>query len=410
MEYTLFYDTNALLNLQNKAFEENFIISQKTLEEIEHIKCSKNKDGEIKWKAANTSRLINSNVGKYDVVATNSEIKKLLTEFDVDETPDNIIIASAYYINKSVPVIVVSDDSNVKFISRCIFGLLTKGTNELNLVDNEEYIGYKEITMSDEEMNYFYNHINDNIYDLLINEYLIIYNKDGEWVDNRRWDGETHKTLNYKQINNTFIGKIKPINTCQMLAFDMLQNKDITVKVLSGRWGSGKSLLSLSNSLNLIQQGKYDKIVFLRNAIHISGVEEVGYIPGSLEEKYSGFTAAIADHLGGEQGLSYLETQGSISIEHIGEIRGRTYDNSIVYVAEAENLTKDHVQLLISRIGENSILILDGDYKQVDSPIFRLNNGLMSAIDRLKGHSKFGFIKLNKTERSATAEMAELLD
>ena len=106
MEYKLFLDTNALLNLQKEAFNESFVISQKTLEEIENIKVSGNKDGEIKYKARLISHLLDENYGKYEVVVLNSEIKEIVSDFDLDITPDNIILASAYYYNsKKSPII-----------------------------------------------------------------------------------------------------------------------------------------------------------------------------------------------------------------------------------------------------------------------------------------------------------------
>lgn len=410
MGYRLFLDTNALLNLQDKAFNENFVISQKTLEELEDIKSSSKKDGEVKHKARKIARLLDINDGNYTVIRTDSKVKDCIKNFDLDETPDNIILASAYIFNENENVIVVSDDINVKFISRNIFNLLTKGIDELSLVESEEYTGYKEIVMSDNEMSYFYSNIDKNIYGLLINQYLVIQNEAGEIIDNRRWDGTTHKAMSYKQINNDFFGRVKPRNNAQVLSFDMLQNKEETIKILSGRWGSGKDFLMISNALELIKQGKYDRLVYIRNAIGISDAQEIGFLPGDMQEKLAPFTAALADHLGGQQGLEFQMMQGNIVVEHLGFIRGRTYLNSIVYVSEAENLTKDHVQLLISRIGEGSTLWMNGDYKQTDSHIFRMNNGLMSAINCLKGHPRFGFVKLNKTERSETAEIAELLD
>ena len=78
--------------------------------------------------------------------------------------------------------------------------------------------------------------------------------------------------------------------------------------------------------------------------------------------------------------------------------------------SEAENMTKEHIQLLLSRIGDNSALWLNGDFRQIDSNIFESNNGLSSIINKLKGNSRFGYVQLQKTERSETAELANLLD
>lgn len=411
MEYKLFLDTNALLNLQKEAFKETFVISQKTLEEIENIKTSLHKDGEVKYKARQVSRLLDEHFGEYEVIPNDDKIKNIISDFSLDETPDNIILASAYLYNNVFPIIVCTDDLNCKFISKNIFKLTTKGVNELNIVKNiDEYTGYKDITLSDEEMSYFYLHINENIYNSLLNEYLIIRKSDGEVVDYRKWNGEEYHLLSYKQINSRFMGKIKPRNPQQILAFDMLQDKDETIKIISGKFGSGKDYLMIANALKLIEEGKFEKLIYVRNAIGVKDVSEIGFIPGSKLEKLLPFAMPLADHLGGQTGLEMQLMAGTIEIEHLGYIRGRDIKNTIIYVSEAENLTKEHVQLLIGRVGEGSTLWMNGDFKQTDSALFRNNNGLLSTVQKLSGHEKFGYVQLQKTERSETAAMADLLD
>lgn len=412
MEYTLFLDTNALLSLGENAFKEKFIIAQKTLEEIENIKVSNSKDGEVKYKARQISRLLDKHDGEYDVVLYSPKIKEIIDSYFLSETLDNIILASAYYYNSNVSeVLVCSDDLNCKFISRNIFRLPTKGVSDINLVKNlDEYLGYKELTLSDEEMSYFYCHTNENIYDCILNEYLIIKKSDGEVVDYRKWDGNEYKTVSYKQINSAFMGKVKPLNPQQVLAFDMLQNKEQTIKVISGKFGTGKDMIMIVNALKLIEEGKFDKLIYIRNAVDVKDSSAIGFLPGSKDEKLRPYAMPLADHLGGETGLDMQIMAGNIEIEHLGYIRGRDLKNAIVYCSEAENLTKEHVQLLIGRIGNGSSLWLNGDFKQTDNAVYRMNNGLLSAVQKLAGHEKFGYVQLLKTERSETAAMADLLD
>lgn len=412
MEYKLFLDTNALLNLGENAFKEKFIIAQKTLEEIENIKVSNSKDGEVKYKARQISRLLDKHDGEYDVVLYSPKIKEIIDSYFLSETPDNIILASAYYYNSNVSeVLVCSDDLNCKFISRNIFGLPTKGVSDINLVKNlDEYLGYKELTLSDEEMSYFYCHTNENIYDCILNEYLIIKKSDGEVVDYRKWDGNEYKAVSYKQINSAFMGKVKPLNPQQVLAFDMLQNKEQTIKVISGKFGTGKDMIMIANALKLIEEGKFDKLIYIRNAVDVKDSSAIGFLPGSKDEKLRPYAMPLADHLGGETGLDMQIMAENIEIEHLGYIRGRDLKNAIVYCSEAENLTKEHVQLLIGRIGNGSSLWLNGDFKQTDNALYRMNNGLLSAVQKLAGHKNFGYVQLSKTERSETAAMADLLD
>ena len=411
LEYKLFLDTNALLNLQESAFKEDFFISQKTLEEIENIKSSGKKDGEIKYKARLISHLLDKYTGSYTVIKTDSHIKSILSEFDLDETPDNIILATAYACNQSQPVLVCTDDLNCRFISRDIFKLQTKGTDDINIVKNvDEYSGYKDVTLSDEEMSNFYLHTDNNIFGCVLNEYLIIRKSDGEVVDYRRWNGYEYTALSWKQVNSHFLGKIKPRNPQQVLAFDMLQNKDETIKVISGKFGSGKDYIMIANALKLIEDGKYEKLLYVRNAVGVKDAQEIGYLPGDKNSKLRPYAMVLADHLGGETGLDMQIMSGNIEIEHLGYIRGRDIKNTIIYCSEAENLTKEHVQLLIGRVGDGSTLWMNGDFKQTDSHIFRINNGLLSTVQKLAGHEKFGYVRLEKTERSETAAMADLLD
>ena len=411
MEYKLFLDTNALLNLQESAFKEEFFISQKTLEEIENIKSSSIKDGEVKYKARIVSRLLDKHYGKYTVIRNDANIKTVLSSVSLEETPDNIILASAYICNHKQPTLVCTDDLNCRFISRNIFNLPTKGINEINLVKNvDEYSGYKDITLSDEEMSDFYLHINDNKFNCMLNEYLIIRKSDGEVVDYRRWNGDEYVALSWEQINSHFLGKIKPRNPQQVLAFDMLQNSDETIKVISGRFGSGKDYIMIANALKLIEDGKYEKLLYVRNAIGVKDAQEIGYLPGDKNSKLRPYAMVLADHLGGETGLDMQIMSGNIEIEHLGYIRGRDIKNTIIYCSEAENLTKEHVQLLIGRVGVGSALWMNGDFRQTDSHIFRINNGLLSTVQKLAGHEKFGYVRLEKTERSETAALADLLD
>ena len=411
MEYKLFLDTNALLNLQGAVFKENFIISQKTLEEIENIKSSGLKDNEIKYKARKIAHLLDEYYGSYIVKKYDSDVKNVLQLLTLDETPDNIILATAYIVNKETPVLVCTDDLNCRFIAREIFGLKTKGSYDLDLIKNvDEYKGYKEVTLSDSEMSDFYLHQNSNPFGCIRNEYLIVRKSDGEVVDYRRWDGAEYVALSYKQVNSHFLGKIKPRNPQQTLAFDMLQNKEMTIKVISGRFGSGKDYVMLGNALKLVEDGKYDKLIYIRNAIGVKDANDIGFIPGDKNLKLRPYAMVLADHIGGETGLDLQIMSGNIEVEHLGYIRGRDLKNSIIYCSEAENLTKEHVQLLIGRVGEGSSLWMNGDFKQTDSYIFRNNNGLLSTVKKLAGHEKFGYIRFEKTERSETAAMADLLD
>ena len=412
MEYVLFYDTNALLKLERVAFREPFIISQKTLEEIEGIKTNSHKDYEVKYKARVISRLLNENESIVNVIPFNSDIKKILEEHNLDETPDNVILASAEKCNKNNNVLVVTDDLNCKFISKSIFGLKTKSVDEINIVKSiEDYKGAKHLFFSDDEMSEFYKNLNVNNFNCLDGEYLIIHKSDGEIVDYRMWNGNEYKPVPKSRTVTVSGGeKVKPRNPEQVVAFDMLNDDQRTVKVITGRMGTGKDFIMISNAMQQIESGKYKKLVFVINPINVYNTAGIGYLPGDKLDKLKSFSMILAEHIGGEEALDYYSDECQIEIEYLGFIRGRDYKDSIIYCTEAENMTREHIQLLIGRVGEGSSIWLNGDFKQTDSPVFRVNNGLMNLVQKLAGHKKFGYVQLDKIERSETAMLVDLLD
>jgi PhoH-like ATPase len=152
------------------------------------------------------------------------------------------------------------------------------------------------------------------------------------------------------------------------------------------------------------------KLVYVRNNIEVKDSKPIGHLPGTANEKLMPFAMPLADHIGGADALELMINQGKIEIIHFGQIRGRDLKNSIIMCSEVENMTKEHIQLLIGRVGVGSVLWLDGDVKQVDMEVFRQNSGMQIALERLRGHRRFGYVKLLKTERSETAAMADLLD
>lgn len=271
------------------------------------------------------------------------------------------------------------------------------------------YKGYIETISNEEQWGELYSNPTNNLYDCLENQYLIVNNDNGD-IDHFKWSNGSYKKLAYKAINNSFVSKIKPRNSQQICAFDMLQDKRTTIKILTGRFGSGKTFLMVANALQLLYENKFDRIVWVRNNVNVKDTKDLGALPGDEFSKLLPFVMPLADHVGGVDGIEVLIRQGKLEVQHLGFIRGRDIKNSIIICSEAENLTKQHVQLLIGRVGEGSNLWLDGDFKQTDAKVFEENNGLNIAIDKLKGHPLFGYVHLEKSERSETSAMADLLD
>lgn len=273
--------------------------------------------------------------------------------------------------------------------------------------------GYQEMRMTDEQLAHLYSHPRDNSgVGAPENSYLVVKNTKDEVVDVRKWDGNAFVQLKYGNIANAYMGTVKPRNLEQRMAFDMLQSDRPLMKVITGCFGSGKDLLMIGTALDMIvNKGKFDKLIWVRNNVGVKDSKEVGFLPGTLDEKLEPWACILGDHLGGMDVVRSLIQQEKIELRHLGYMRGRDIHNAIILCTEAENLTAEHVQLLMGRVAEGTQLWMNGDYRQVDAKVFRgANNGLIKAVKRLTGQPEFAHVHLVKSERSSLAQLADKLD
>ena len=273
-----------------------------------------------------------------------------------------------------------------------------------------DYKGYIEVEMNDDCLAQFYSNKDLWAGDLYENQYMLIKDSTGEIVDKYcRQNGELRQVL-YHKLGGTFTGAIKPRNPQQICLFDMLKDKTSKIKLVTGRFGSGKTMAMTVAALELIEKGKFDKIVWVRNNVSVKDAPEIGFLPGTEIDKLMPYVMPLADHAGGEEGIKKMLENGTLEVIPLGHLRGRSLRNSIVFCTECENLTKQHIQLLMGRIDEGSQLWLDGDTKQRDRAIFEQSAGLERLIERLAGNKLFAHIHLEKSERSEVAALADLLD
>lgn len=448
-----FYDTSALLDLGTTVLTEPFLIASTTLCELEDIKTSGKKDESTKAKARVTTRMLAENPTAYTVVVIDPLTAVSIFEtYPIKDNNDGWIMAAARdYLNglqsakkdaENISDTVgpferaaadellmktttdvdsfqfVTSDLSCLNLAKHVMKLPTEYTSPDAAHGSTDYKGWTEVTLEDggEEalaMAYSKDAEQKNLFDTPTNGYVLIPNADADGnTAGLRWNGSRYVPIKYKKISNRFTGDIRPRNDQQRLAFDMLQNDDITVKMLAGTFGSGKTMLMVSSAIDMIEKHKVDKLIWIRNNIEVKNTKELGALPGTLLEKLgaASFAGPLADHLGGESGLEYWIKNGQVEVAHLGFIRGRDYKNAILLVSEAENLTKEHIQLLLGRVGEGSMLWLDGDLKQTDEAVFENNSGMRKAISALTGNPHFAYVYMPKTERSETAQLADLLD
>lgn len=275
-----------------------------------------------------------------------------------------------------------------------------------------DYKGYIEIQLSDDKLAAFYNNkeVYIELFDLKENQYLLIKDSTGEVVDKYCCqNGELRQVL-FCKLGGNFTGVIKPRNPEQYCLFDMLKDKTSKIKLVTGRFGSGKTLAMVNAALELVEKGKFDRIIWVRNNVPVKDAPEIGFLPGDDFAKLKPFLGPFIDHAGGEEGVTKLLEEDKLQVIPLGHLRGRSLKNCILLCSECENFTKEHIQLLMGRIDEGSQLWLDGDLKQRDKQIFEKSAGIEKLVERLKGNRLFAYVHLVKSERSEVAALADMLD
>jgi PhoH-like ATPase len=408
---TKFYDTNAVLELQDEIFNEYFCISSETLYELEEIKSSGKKDENTKYLARQVSRMLLENKDKYKVIHVDDLILSIVDEYNIPSTSDNLICACAKSIAKGgVDIEFVSYDVLCNLTARDIFGLNVSNVACKNNI--QTYTGYIEHTFeTDNDMAMFYENINENTLNLLVNQYAILKSPDGVVVDTIKWNGEKNVALSTKNFKSSMFGiiKPKPNDSYQSMVFDSLINNDITV--ICGKAGSGKTLLSLAYIMNQLDTNKFDKVNVIHSFETLKGAKTLGFVKGTQFEKLTNTSSIgnlLASKFGDFQGLERLMACGILNIVPTANIRGVEYNSSsIVYVSETQDIDTYTLKTILQRCADGCKVILEGDILQSD--INRVS-GLYKMIDVFKGYEKFGMVCLKNTYRSKACELADLME
>lgn len=398
-------DTNVLMHNPDalmKNVTEELIIPSIVVEELDHLKMSDN--DRKAFEARQGIRWLKENENKYKFVLNDViKSKELINgEFDLTKNDNKIIDVCLREKAK-----IFSLDFNVILKAKAL-GIEVISKDDKN--EDRDYQGLLEVVMTEEEMADFYSNLYGNRWDLYPNEYIIIKDENGEFVDKYKWTGNCFTPVKFTPVVSKLTDKIKPLNLRQELGFDMLQDKNSKIKILTGLHGSGKTELIVVHALNLIEKGKFDKIIWITQNLGVRDSGEVGILPGTLEEKMLPWVSILADKVGGQFGIDALKSELKLEVIPLAFIRGRSFSHAIVIMSESENTTKAHMKLLISRLEEDSILMLDGDFKQTDKNVFKADSGLKAVIECLKGQEEFALMTLIDVERSKLANLASLLD
>lgn len=366
-----------------------------------------------------------------------------LEDFAPDLTPsvpDHVIIAAAIDENESNgnrKTILVSRDINMRVICDAV-GITSEDYCENQIIkrDSELFTGFTEILADDQTIDHFY--AEEPIFidreetpDLNPNQFVMLVSSSNDKKTALcRFFDYNLPLQKVTEFKNGLWG-VRARNKEQSFALDLLMDPEVQVVSLIGKAGSGKTLLAIAAGLEqvlpnynidqlstkmtgspkkLTLDGIYKKLVVSRPVMPMG--KDIGYLPGSMQEKMAPWLAPIQDNLkfltGDDQTTldQYLD-KGIVEMEALTYIRGRSIANAYIVIDEAQNLTAHEIKTILTRVGEGTKIVLTGDIEQIDNVyINEMSSGLTHAVEKFKGLELSGHVTLRKGERSKVASMA----
>jgi PhoH-like ATPase len=428
-------DTNVILHDSSciTHFEENDIaIPITVLEELDNFKRG---NEQIHFNARDFLRIldeltgdqlfevgvsIGKSKGNIRVIIGKDWHPKLRTLF-TEDTPDHRILNVALWLkedNKGTELIIVSKDTNLRMKAKSL-GIPAQDytTDKVESVE-KIYTGVRMIEgMETEFIDALYNSNNGvalgkaiDINDATPNENFILRNKHKSAL--ATYDGNKKQLL---RVNKQQVYGIMPRNAEQSFAVNALINPNLQLITLSGKAGTGKTLLALAAALE--RRKEYRQIYLARPIVPLSN-RDIGYLPGDIKSKLDPYMQPLFDNLsvilhqfsekdGRASKLTEMLDKEKLVITPLAYIRGRSFQKVFFIIDEAQNLTPHEVKTIITRAGEGTKIVFTGDIHQIDHPYLdTLSNGLSFLINRMVGQVMYAHITLKKGERSALAELA----
>jgi PhoH-like ATPase len=412
------------------SFENNdIVIPLKVLEEIDQNK--KRQDG-AGINARKTIRMLDSYrekgslhkgvriaKGKGIIQVKGYDVDALPKEYD-PATPDNQIIATALTErkqNEKRKVIVVSRDINMRVKCDSI-GLLSEDYVEGQIVKDTSYVytGTTSHLVDEQVIDRFYSKedvtLEKDEIKLYPNQFvMLVSNSNEKKTALARFVNYSTPLQRVPQKIDGIWG-VHPKNKEQAFALDLLMNPEIDIVTLVGKAGSGKTLCAIAAALEqTMNENSIYKRVIVSRPVQPLG-KDIGFLPGTMEEKMSPWLAPIEDNLrflmgNDKETLQMYMDNGTIEIEALTYIRGRSIADAFIIIDEAQNLTIHELKTIVTRVGEGTKIVLTGDIEQIDNVYTdETSNGLTHAVEKFKNYELSGHIILQKGERSKVATLA----
>ena len=330
--------------------------------------------------------------------------------FQLGDNDSRILAVAANLANEGFSVTVVSKDLPLRVKASAIG--LTADEYRAEMAIDSGYTGIAELAMSADEMSDFYDSDgfeHPEASKLPVNCGLIISSERGSAL------GRVTKDKKIKMVRgDRDVFGVHGRSAEQRLAIDVLLDPEVGIVSLGGRAGTGKSALALCAGLEAVLERRLHKKIMVFRPLYAVGGQELGYLPGSEAEKMNPWAQAVFDTLGplvSKEVIEHVTDRGILEVLPLTHIRGRSLHDTFVIVDEAQSLERNVLLTVLSRIGQNSRVILTHDVAQRDNLRVGRHDGVASVIEALKGQSLFAHLTLTRSERSPIADMVtSLLD
>jgi len=348
--------------------------------------------------------------GTLRVELNHSNMSVLPSGLQLGDNDSRILAVALNLANDGLAVTVVSKDLPLR-VKAASIGLAAEEYRAELAVDSG-FTGQAEITLGSEQMNQLWENEqldSRELQDLPVNTGLVIHSDRGSALGRVTARGRMRLVRGDRDIFG-----LHGRSAEQRLAIDMLLDPEIGIVSLGGRAGTGKSALALCAGLEaVLEKQQYRKIMVFRPLYAVGG-QELGFLPGDAAEKMNPWAQAVFDTLGSVVSQNVLDEvleRGILEVLPLTHIRGRSLHDAFVIVDEAQSLERNVLLTVLSRIGQNSRVVLTHDVAQRDNLRVGRHDGVASVIESLKGHPLFGHITLMRSERSAIAALVtEMLE
>lgn len=348
--------------------------------------------------------------GSMRVELNHSNMSVLPSGLQLGDNDSRILAVALNLSNDGLDVVVVSKDLPLR-VKAASIGLAAEEYRAELAVDSG-WTGLAEIDVSGEQMAQLYDTETMSsraVQDLPINTSLVIHSERGSALGRVIGKGQFKVVRGDRDVFG-----LHGRSAEQRLAIDLLLDPEVGIVSLGGRAGTGKSALALCAGLEAVLEKQQHRKIMVFRPLYAVGGQELGYLPGDKDEKMSPWGQAVFDTLGAlvsENVLEEVVERGILEVLPLTHIRGRSLHDAFVIVDEAQSLERNVLLTVLSRIGQNSRVVLTHDVAQRDNLRVGRHDGVASVIETLKGHPLFGHITLTRSERSAIAALVtELLE